>query len=197
MPTIAESRQVTRIAVMRIFRHDDPTLNPQTHSAAPYCVQGALILSHSFRGPHRSPLDKALGETIVDILRIWDCESQCWIIDAPLLIRLANRDLVLWAYNDRINYSFTAVETSAPIAVTLGNTYQELERNSTFCLCWRRQSAMSQLLGQDITAVCPHTLPSHNRDSSLTFFVKGVAPLALHANHNGLSTVFSGGPHGP
>lgn len=198
MPIIPEPPRATEIEPpMRIFRPNDPALNPQTRSATPYYVQSTLILSHSFRGPHHSSLDNILGKTIVDILRVWDCESQCWIIDAPFLIRLADRDLVTWAHNDRISCSFTAIETSAPIAVTPGNTHPELERNSAFCLCWRRQSAMSQLLGQHITAVSPHSSPSHSRNSLLTFFTREVAPLALHAKHNELSTVFSGGPHGP
>lgn len=178
---------------MRLFAAREQRLGRDSHPR-PRPHEDCLVLSRLLRSFCEAPFDRLPGSTLADLLGIWDCESQRWVADGPIVVRLSTEDFLIWPSGELLSRQFAAIDTAVPVVATAGVTYEEREKNAETCLRWRRLPAAGNLLGCRI-ATARQSRPGNA--SELILSVGGGASVAFRVRKGALSTIFSGGPHSP
>ncbi len=72
---------------------------------------------------------------LADVLRVWDCDEAQWLGAAPIVLRFENEDVLVGS------------SSAHPAALPLVEASSE-----DACLCWRRDAALSFLVGLKLSA---------------------------------------------
>lgn len=86
------------------------------------------------------------GDSLADVLRLWDCDTQDWIDGTTMIFRFENDDLLVWNEMGALRASKGAFDTasSSPSAIP---SLQLAEDKGT-CLVWRPDLSFASYLGE-------------------------------------------------
>lgn len=73
---------------------------------------------------------------LADVLMVWDCYEQCWVDDAPIILRFENADVAIAQTEESGNYGVSHLETGGS-KLLLDSISDKADPEGT-CLCWRR-----------------------------------------------------------
>lgn len=84
---------------------------------------------------------------LADILKVWDCYEQDWVVSAPLILRFENADVVV------------EHEKNVPSKVTMANSGEEEliselvngDLGVDRCLCWLHADGYGDYIGELIS----------------------------------------------
>ena len=91
----------------------------------------------------------AEGMCFVEVIRLWDCDEQRWMPQAPAVIRFEDDDLLAWRGEDgcaELRWGPVAA-TGRPEETELAGLSSWIADDET-CLTWRRDPAASRFAGE-------------------------------------------------
>lgn len=114
-----------------------PTECERTGCRGPIYHGEFMVLNESFAasGDVAADLELLPGETLVEILRIWDCDEQCWAASLPIVIRMEVDDLTIWTdSSNRLCTYLGSVRTELSVLASRpGATTNPDKPNPTIC----------------------------------------------------------------
>lgn len=120
-----------------------------------------MILSESFAHSDGMELELIEGETLVEVLRMWDCDTQCWVADAPILIRMDSDDLAVWADRCRPLQTYVGpVRTELPVLAYSLNPRSAVDLPNP-AIHWMVDKGMSSFSGARIDRAFPFFSEEH------------------------------------
>lgn len=137
----------------RIFPDGNRILGTNAGNCAcgPLYDGGAMVLSGSFAagGDVAADLELLVGETLVEVLRIWDCDAQCWAADGPIVVRMETIDLAVWADSAaRLRTYLGGVRTELPV-LAWRSSPENFDRTSP-AICWLPDASYERFAGSQI-----------------------------------------------
>lgn len=86
-------------------------------------------------------LDRFNSDTLADVLRVWDCNSQAWFDNQMIVFRFEMNDLLIWNEKGILRSQCGAVDTQVFESDIVTD-------ESSACLVWRADPQFSSLIGK-------------------------------------------------
>lgn len=130
-----------------------------------FYANDCLVLSESFTSKHQEDVELLTGEIFVDVLRVWDFESQKWMEDTPIILRFETADLTVWHDKDgQVYSSLGAVKTELPI-IAASEAMPDADNLNSQCIGWLSDWQMICFMGSEVKAFDAF----HTNNSGLCF----------------------------
>ena len=82
---------------------------------------------------------------LAEVFRIWDCDTQCWLHNSPILLRFENDDLLIWIEKGRLAANRGSVNTANAM---LFISDPDGINAADVCLTWRVDHSWDYLAGE-------------------------------------------------